>query len=96
MYRIESGAIYRVQTVPGSDYRVAKRLVVVDLGGGKSRGRFEREDRMVYRLRPEHRMTPEEAAKYGALYNFCIVCGRTLTHEDSIAAGIGPICAEKV
>jgi hypothetical protein len=92
MYRTPEGTIYRVQTAPGSDFRVAKRLV----HGEGSKPRFEREDKMVYRLKPEERMTKEEAAKFGALYNFCIVCGRTLTHEDSIAAGIGPICAEKV
>lgn len=42
-----------------------------------------------------HKMTLDEAAKYGALYGKCIECGRTLTDENSIAAGIGPICAQK-
>jgi hypothetical protein len=40
-------------------------------------------------------MTEEEASGYGMLYGRCVVCGRTLTDEGSIAAGIGPICAEK-
>lgn len=96
MYWMPGHGIYRVQTAPNSDFRVAKKLVVTDLGNGKKKGRFERQDHMVYKLKPEHRMTEEEAAKYGALYGFCIVCGRTLTHEDSIAAGIGPVCASKV
>lgn len=34
-------------------------------------------------------------AKYGSLYGICCVCGRTLTDESSIAAGIGPICSQK-
>lgn len=41
------------------------------------------------------KMTLEEAAAFGKLYGFCIRCGRTLTDEGSIAAGIGPICAGK-
>jgi hypothetical protein len=96
MYWMPEVGIFRVQTAPGTDFRMAKRLKVIDLGNGKKKGRFERQDNMVYKLKPEHRMTEEEAVKYGALYGFCIVCGRTLTDEDSIAAGIGPVCAEKV
>lgn len=42
-----------------------------------------------------HRLSKEEAAKFGKLYGFCMVCGRTLTDADSIAAGIGPVCAGK-
>jgi hypothetical protein len=41
-------------------------------------------------------MTVEEAKAFGLLYGRCIVCGRTLTDEKSIADGIGPICAAKV
>lgn len=40
-------------------------------------------------------LTLEEAKKYGRIYGVCIVCSRTLTDEGSIAAGIGPICADK-
>jgi hypothetical protein len=40
-------------------------------------------------------LTLEEAKKYGRIYGVCIVCSRTLTDEESIAAGIGPICAGK-
>ena len=45
-------------------------------------------------IKPEHRMTKEKAAEYGALYNTCINCQRTLTDEVSIAQGFGPICAQ--
>lgn len=41
------------------------------------------------------KMTLEEAEEFGALYGFCCRCGRTLTNEGSIEAGIGPICAGK-
>jgi hypothetical protein len=44
----------------------------------------------------EHRMTLDEAKAYGKVTSTCCVCARKLTHEDSIAAGIGPRCAGKV
>lgn len=41
------------------------------------------------------RLTLEAAKDLGHLYGRCIACGRTLTDESSIAAGIGPVCATK-
>lgn len=39
---------------------------------------------------------PLVAAKnFGLLSGICCSCGRDLTAEDSVAAGIGPICAQK-
>jgi len=39
---------------------------------------------------------PEGYAKaYGRRFGVCCCCGRELTAEDSIEAGIGPICAER-
>ena len=38
---------------------------------------------------------PKQAAvAYGMKFGACSVCGRALTDSDSIARGIGPICAE--
>lgn len=37
----------------------------------------------------------ERAKELGHLYGVCISCGRRLTNEESIANGIGPICAGK-
>lgn len=33
------------------------------------------------------------SAAYGHLIGRCGICGRTLTNEESRAAGIGPVCA---
>lgn len=42
----------------------------------------------------EFEVNPLEAAKrYGRESGICCSCGADLTNEDSIAAGIGPICA---
>jgi hypothetical protein len=39
---------------------------------------------------------PHKAAKaYGKAWSICTICGQTLTNDESIARGIGPICAEK-
>lgn len=34
--------------------------------------------------------------RYGRAIGRCGICSRTLTDEDSRAAGIGPICAQKM
>ncbi len=40
---------------------------------------------------------PREAAiRYGHELGACAICNRTLTNPDSISAGIGPVCADKV
>ena len=40
--------------------------------------------------------TAEELGALGKLYGRCLCCGRTLTDEESIARGIGPVCASKL
>lgn len=56
--------------------------------GGKETG-------AIRKIRASHRMTREEAGKYGLAMSACAHCGRALTDEDSIALGLGPICAGK-
>jgi hypothetical protein len=51
---------------------------------------------MVYKLTSADRMTLEDAKEFGALYGTCCVCGRLLTNEVSIEAGIGPVCGKRV
>lgn len=46
-------------------------------------------------LTADDKLTLDEAKRMGHEQNFCRVCGIELTHPDSIAAGIGPICASK-
>jgi hypothetical protein len=84
--------IYKVQhAVHGSGRQYAKVLVQYDDGSWG----FEIARGVIFKLRPEHKMSLEDAKKFGALYGTCCVCGRTLTNEESIEAGIGPICASK-
>lgn len=55
-------------------------------------GKFEYDKGAIFNLRPETRMTKEQAAEYGRRTGVCMICNRTLTDPNSIAQGIGPIC----
>lgn len=46
-------------------------------------------------LSEDTKLTLEDAKQFGVVYGSCVVCGRTLTDEKSIAAGIGPVCAKR-
>jgi len=50
---------------------------------------------VLRKLTPEHAMTPDQAAAYGALYGRCACCGKLLTVDLSIERGIGPDCWSK-
>lgn len=43
-------------------------------------------------LRPEMRLTREQAQQYGAVYGCCVRCGRALTDPESIARSVGSTC----
>lgn len=47
-------------------------------------------------LKPENRMTLDEAKAYGKVTGTCCVCAAKLTNEKSINAGIGPVCGGRV
>lgn len=42
------------------------------------------------------RVSNEDIAELGHASGACAICGRTLTNEQSIAAGIGPICSARL
>lgn len=91
MYR-KDGTIFKVQrAVNGSGNLYAKVLVIE----GEGEGRFEYAPGAIRNLSATDAMTLAEAQEFGHLYGVCCVCGRTLTDEGSIAAGIGPICSGK-
>lgn len=101
MYVYKNQVYKVIVAVHGSGHLYAKRLEVsqheegTELEG-KPKGTFVKATGMLRFLRQEHKMSLEEAKRYGSLYGFCVRCGATLTDEGSIAAGIGPICAGKM
>lgn len=88
------GHVYKVyKMVHGSGRQGVKQLVIQD---GSKKGSFRYIGLAINKLpKNAKRMSLVEAKAFGRLYGFCIKCGATLTDEDSIAAGIGPICAGK-
>lgn len=93
IYYVEAtNEIYKVyKMVHGSGRQGVKRL-----DHGDQEGRFTYLGLASRKLPKEARkMSLEEAKAFGRLYGFCIRCGATLTDEESIAAGIGPVCAGK-
>lgn len=84
------GVVYKVQrAVHGSGHLYAKQL-------DPNSGSFDYVGRApLAKLSERTVLTLERAKELGHLYGVCVRCGRTLTDENSIAAGIGPICAGK-
>lgn len=90
-YYFDDEVVKVQRAVHGSGQLYAKRLVVVDY-----KGVWEYAPGLVRQLRPEHKLTLEQAAAFGKLYGVCAVCGATLTNETSIELGIGPVCRSRL
>ena len=58
-------------------------------------GRWEYVRGAISRIRGEHRLSVEDCIEFGRLYGVCVRCGLTLTKEESIARGMGDVCAGK-
>ena len=85
--------IFKVQfAVHGSGNLYAKKLIVSQFGHAT----WEYAPGAITTLYEDDRLTLEAAQVFGRLYGVCGVCGRTLTDEGSIAAGIGPVCASRL
>lgn len=87
MYRMPNGDIYRVHPSKTSSRLYAKKLDA--LAGG-----FEYSAGAIYQLKPEHKMSLEQAKAFGVETGMCCVCGTFLTDPKSVAEGIGPVCAK--
>lgn len=85
------GVIFEVKvgTTTGKPYA---RALVEDGNGG---WHFEYVSGAVRNLSTDTLLSREEAEEFGRRTGTCCVCGRTLTNQDSIEAGIGPICSSK-
>lgn len=85
----KDGVVYKVQkALYGSGAMYAKKLVI-----NNGEGRFIYDPGAIMNLTPQDIMTLEQAASFGKIYGICGNCGRPLTNEESIEAGIGPVCA---
>lgn len=96
MYKI-GAEIFKVQiAVHGSGRKYAKQLEVQTHERGMELaqpvGKFIFCAGAIRKIRPEHKMSLDEAKAFGKIYGVCCKCGRTLTDETSIENGIGPVC----
>lgn len=89
-YMLE-GEVYKVKHNQEGTRQYASKLS----GAIGEAGRFHMAQGAIRRIRPEHRMTVEQASAFGNVYAYCACCGRKLTNDDSIALGIGPDCFKK-
>lgn len=86
---------------------VTEELAVSELNEAQIAAMHENPDKKFYsgsweyapgairRIRGEHKLSMEECIAFGQLYGVCVRCGRTLTKEESIARGMGDVCAGK-
>jgi hypothetical protein len=77
--------MFRVQT--SDEGRNYAKLLLPSGGWDYERG-------AVYTLKPEERLTLAEISAWGISTGVCAICGRLLSTAESVAAGIGPICAK--
>ena len=87
------GDVYKVQAAKGSGRKYAKKLG--ERVGSKAQWVYTGRDAAFSRLNDETLMTLEQASEFGVRTGMCAVCGRELTVEESVARGIGPVCATR-
>lgn len=92
-FHLANGNVYKVQSNRAGTGSYAKVLVP---GAEGEKGHFDYVGRAPFPiLSADTILTAEKAAEFGHLYGICARCGATLTDEDSIQRGIGPVCAGK-
>lgn len=91
MYLVD-GEVYKVKKPNGTGRQYASVLVP---GIDGAAGSFQYAKGMVYKIKPEHKMTIEQAKAHGDLYGQCCCCGAILSNDESIELGIGPVCRKK-
>lgn len=106
MYRNPAtGDIYKVQRGVHGSGRLYAKLMVVDQAWQRAedgtvltpgKAHFAYAPGAIRMLQAGWRMTIEQAKEFGALYGVCLSCSATLTREESIQRGYGPVCAGKI
>ena len=93
MYRSENGTIYRVRRSKQSN-----RLYAMEFrpDAPTKSERFVFARGAMATLRATDRMSVDEAQRIGVQFGVCCVCGAVLTATESVANGIGPVCARRV
>ena len=88
-FYLYDGTVYRVVPNQAKTSRYAKRL-------NYTTGTWEYAAGGVGRLTTGDALTTEQAAALGHQYGRCVCCGAELSDPDSVARGIGPVCAKRL
>lgn len=83
--RSADGAMFRVQL--SDQGRHYAKLLLPSGGWGYERG-------AIFTLKPSERLTLAEVEAWGISTGVCAICGRLLSTAESVARGIGPVCAK--
>lgn len=98
-FHMLDGTVWKVQLNQAGSGCYAKRLTLPTADelayDPEARGSWDYVSGGMRKLSPATLMSKDDAAAFGRLYGFCGCCGRRLTNEESIEAGIGPVCAGK-
>lgn len=81
--------------IPFADSEFEKLPDFMKDGRTVHHGKWEYARGAIRRIRSEHKLSIEECLQFGKLYGVCVRCARTLTKEESIARGMGDVCAGK-
>jgi hypothetical protein len=86
-----------------SDRLYAKKMIDAPSGRLTKDGKhvdfdfdYEAARGVIYKLRPEHKLTPEEFKAMAIQYDRCVVCGRTLKVAKSIEQMMGDVCFNRI
>lgn len=93
MYRDAEGVIYRVKRSRQNGALYAMRFFPQ---AHNRASRFVYAKGVIARLTADLRMTVADAQRIGVQFGVCCVCGAELTATESVANGIGPVCAKRV
>lgn len=101
IYRVGE-TIYKVKPNRDKTRKYAERLIYtvgeakrLTEAGTEIKAEYEFARGAIYRIRPDNRVTGQEAEELSIVFNSCIACGRHLKAAESVAAGIGPVCRKK-
>lgn len=84
--RAADGSMFRVQT--SEEGRNYAKLLLPSGGWGYEKG-------AIYTLKASERLTLAQLEEWGISTGVCAICGRLLSTAESVARGIGPVCASR-
>tara|TARA_R110002110_G_scaffold279890_3_gene494735 strand:+ start:1273 stop:1770 length:498 start_codon:yes stop_codon:yes gene_type:complete len=92
-YCTADGMFYRVQSNKAKTNVYAKELQTS--GSGKPFWKYV--GRLPFAsLNNDVRLTAVQAAEFGHTHGACLICMKELTDPESVARGIGPVCATRL